>query len=112
MWGRGYTNSGLAKAADYIHAQFEAYGLSPMDGKAFKQPFSFPVNTFPGGMELKINGRQLIPGKEFIIMPESAGRRVRSKLEQKDSSVFISPADRDPGDAERQTHMVGKQSGG
>lgn len=94
MWGRGYTNSGLGKAADYIHAQFEAYGLSPMDGKTFKQPFSFPVNTFPGGMELKINGRQLIPGKEFIIMPESAGRIVHCKLEQKDSSAFISPADR------------------
>lgn len=91
MWGRGYTNSGLDKAADYISARFEAYGLAPMDGKTFRQPFSFPVNTFPGGMELKLNGRRLVPGKEFIIMPESAGRSVRCELEQKDSCTFISP---------------------
>ncbi len=94
MWGRGYTNSGLDKAADYISAQFEAYGLAPMDGKTFKQPFSFPVNTFPGPMELKLNGRRLVPGKEFIIMPESAGTSVRCELEQKDSSSFISPENR------------------
>lgn len=94
MWGRGYTNNGLDKAADYIHAQFEAFGLVPMDSKTFKQPFTLPVNTFPGGMELKLNGRQLIPGKEFIIMPESSGKVTHSKLQQKDSLTFVSPADR------------------
>ena len=90
MWGRGYTNNGLGKAADFISAQFEAYGLSPMDGKTFKQPFSFPVNTFPGNMELKINGKVLTAGKDFIITAESAGNRASSKLEQKDSTVFRS----------------------
>lgn len=90
MWGRGYTNNGLGKAADFISAQFEAYGLSPMDGKTFKQPFSFPVNTFPGKMELKINGKALTAGKDFIVMAESTGKTASSKLEQKDSTVFIS----------------------
>lgn len=94
MWGRGYTNNGLGKAADYISAQFEAYGLSPMDGKTYKQDFSFPVNTFPGAMELKINGKPLIPGKDFIVKPESVGRVTSGKLEQKDSLTFISSADK------------------
>lgn len=94
MWGRGYTNNGLGKAADYISAQFKAYGLSPMDGKTFKQDFSFPVNTFPGSMELKINGKSLIAGKDFIVNPESMGGKASGKLEQKDSSTFVSSTDR------------------
>nr|WP_121270097.1 M28 family peptidase [Pedobacter schmidteae] len=90
MWGRGYTNGGLDKAANYIEAQFQSYGLAPMDEISFKQPFTFPVNTFPGRMELQINGRPLVPGKQFIVMPESNGQVASTKLEQKDSSVFIS----------------------
>jgi len=65
-----------------------------MNGKTFKQAFSFPVNTFPGHMELRVNGKSLIAGKEFIVMPESIGRISKGKLEQKDSSVFISSANR------------------
>lgn len=94
MWGRGYTNNGIDKAGNYINAQFEAYGLVPMNGSSFNQPFSFPVNTFPGAMKLSINGQPLKPGKEFIVMPESMGRIAQGKLEQKDSSVFILSADR------------------
>ncbi len=94
MWGRGYTKNGIDKAANYIDGKFEAYGLKPMSGNTFKQPFSIPVNTFPGDMEVKINGKQLIPGKEFIIMPESTGKTVSSKLLQRDSAVFIAAADR------------------
>lgn len=89
MWGRGYTNNGLAKAADFISTTFQAYGLKPLDGKSFKQPFSFPVNTFPGSMNLKINGKALVPGKDYIVMPQSIGKIASGKLEQKDSTVFI-----------------------
>lgn len=91
MWGRGYTNNGLTRAANYIDDQYKAYGLIPMDGKTFRQTFSLPVNTFPGRMEVSINGKALIPGKDFIVMPESAGSTVTGRLEQKDSTVFISP---------------------
>lgn len=94
MWGRGYTNNGLDKAADYINDQFEAYGLAPMNGTSYRQPFSFPVNTFPNSMKLRINGQPLIPGKEFIVMPESIGCIAVDSLEQKDSSAFISSTNR------------------
>ncbi len=94
MWGRGYTNNGLETAASYINAQFETYGLSPMNGQTFKQSFSFPVNTFPGNMELRINGKSFTAGRDFIVMPESIGLKASGKLEQKDSSVFISSANR------------------
>ena len=93
MWGRGYTKEGLGKAADFISTKFKDYGLSPMDGQSFKQFFSFPVNTFPGSMSLKINGKALVPGKDFIVMPESRGKSTSCRLEQKDSTVFISSAE-------------------
>ena len=44
FWGRGYTNNGMQKAADFLAKQFESYGLKPMDGKKFLQPFSFSAN--------------------------------------------------------------------
>lgn len=94
MWGRGYTNNGLENAANYINAQFEAYGLTPVNGQIFKQPFSFPVNTFPGSMELRINGKSFTAGQDFIVMPESIGLNVGGKLEQLDSNVFISSTNR------------------
>jgi hypothetical protein len=47
FWGRGYTNDGMGKAGRFIAAQFKDYGLQPMDGKDYTQPFSFNANTFP-----------------------------------------------------------------
>lgn len=94
MWGRGYTKNGMSKAADFISASFKAYGLSPMDGKTFKQPFSYAANTFPGKMSVRLNGKALVPGKEFIVMPESKGSNSQVKLVQKDSLTFIHPEQR------------------
>jgi hypothetical protein len=88
LWGRGYTNNGMAKAADLICSAFKAYGLSPMNGPDFKQAFSFPVNTFPGKMQVTINGNKLSPGKDFIIMPQSIGKTAKGTFEQKDSVTF------------------------
>jgi Predicted aminopeptidases len=88
LWGRGYTNNGMAKAADFICAAFKAYGLSPMSGADFKQPFSFPVNTFPGKMQVTINGKKLSPGKDYIVMPQSIGKTAEGRFEQKDSVTF------------------------
>ena len=49
FWGRGYTNDGMKKAADFLSNEFKSYGLEPV-GKNYLQQFSYPVNTFPGKM--------------------------------------------------------------
>ena len=46
FWGRGYTEDGMKKTADFLSAQFKAYGLKPMDGKNFQQAFSYPGEYF------------------------------------------------------------------
>jgi aminopeptidase YwaD len=89
FWGRGYTNDGVGKAGRFLTAQFQQYGLQPLKGKSFAQPFSFNVNTFPGSMELTVNGIPLIPGKDFIVSPESRGFKGDASLVQKDSVTFV-----------------------
>jgi hypothetical protein len=89
FWGRGYTNDGMHKAADYLSSQFQSYGLKPLGGNDFFQLFSYPVNTFPGKMEVNINGRDLVAGKNFIVSPETKGVRGSGDLDVLDSIQFI-----------------------
>lgn len=92
-WGRGYTKNGMAKAAAYVSHAFQSAALKPM-GNGFMQPFYYPVNTFPGIMELNINGKALTPGKDFIVSPSSTARKGTATLQQKDSITFIAPTER------------------
>lgn len=94
FWGRGYTNDGLTKTTTFLIQQFKDYGLKPMDGIAFLQKFSYPVNTYPGKMKVSINGTELVPGKDFIVSPDSRGVTGEGKLFQKDSVQFIDPKNR------------------
>ena len=94
FWGRGYTKHGVHKAEKYLTAQFKSIGLKPMDGKSFLQPFSFSVNTYPGKMDVAINGKSLVPGQDFIVSPESRGINKTIQLEQQDSTHFVNAANR------------------
>lgn len=89
FWGRGYTKDGMKKAAQYLSAQFKEYGLQPLDGKNYEQYYTFAVNTFPGKMQLTINGKNLQPGKDFIVAAESQGVKGNGDLIQADSVQFI-----------------------
>lgn len=94
FWGRGYTKNGMAKAADFIQSEFKSFGLLPMNGANFKQDFMFAVNTFPGKMELSIDGKKLIPGQDFIVQQASVGVKAKADLEQKDSVNFLAASSR------------------
>ena len=89
FWGRGYTKDGMQKAGAFLSDRFTEYGLTPMKGKSFLQTYSYPVNTFPGKMELTINGQVLSPGADFIVSGESKGISGEGKLVQTDSITFI-----------------------
>ena len=84
FWGRGYTKDGMQKAANFLSAAYKEIGLQPMDN-TFKQNFSFTVNTFPGKMLVEINGKKLVPGKDFIINNESPGIKQQATLKKLDS---------------------------
>ncbi|HET6994817.1 MAG TPA: M28 family peptidase [Chitinophagaceae bacterium] len=94
FWGRGYTKDGMKKAADYLASQFQAYGIKPMQGSDFYQKFSYPVNTFPGKMEVNINDKDLTPGKDYIVAAESKGVKGKGELERVDSVQFVNKQNR------------------
>ncbi|HEX3383536.1 MAG TPA: M28 family peptidase [Mucilaginibacter sp.] len=94
FWGRGYTNDGMGKAANFISTEFKSYGLEPLNGREYLQPFTFNVNTFPGPMNVSLDGKQLIPGKDFIIGVESRGVKCSGNLVRSDSIHFIDPKNR------------------
>lgn len=89
FWGRGYTNDGMKKAADLIAGEMKSFGIVPVNGSSYFQDFSYPVNTFPGKMEVNINGKDLIPGVDFIVSGESTHAKGKGSLQQKDSTSFI-----------------------
>lgn len=92
FWGRGYTKNGMAKAADFLSNQLKTYGVKPMNGKSYVQEFTYPVNTFPGKMDVAINGVQLMPGRDFLVSPDSKGAKGEGKLIQTDSTHFVDRA--------------------
>jgi aminopeptidase YwaD len=94
FWGRGYTKNGMQKAADFIESEFKSLGLQSINGKEFKQHFSYSVNTFPGKMDLSINGKRLIPGRDFIVAQNSTGTKTKDNLTQKDSLNFLAESSR------------------
>ncbi len=95
FWGRGYTNDGMKKAGKFLAAEFQSYGLTPMNGNGFLQEFSYSVNIFPGKMEVSVNGKNLVPGKDFIIAAESRGIKAEGDLvPSSEKDQFINPKER------------------
>ena len=72
MKGRGYVGDGVGLAADYIAREFDRLGLQKL-GKQYFQEFTSSVNSFPKDMELVVNGKPLIPGRDFLIEAGSPG---------------------------------------
>ena len=83
MHGRGYVQQGEHIAAEYLRRRLKELKLEPLAAN-YTQPFTLDVNTFPGKMTLtvihtvtqdKIITNDLVPGKDFIVAPESGSSR-------------------------------------
>ena len=66
--GRGYVNGGDSIAASFIAGEFEKMGCKFFNNSPF-QPFQFKVNRFANNMSVSVNGKELVPGKEFVVDP-------------------------------------------
>jgi aminopeptidase YwaD len=89
--GRGYVDEGVNKAAKFLQKEFQDIGLMPIDRQRWVQEFSYPVNTFPGEMRVRIDGKDLRPGNDFIVLAESRSIDGTYDLTKGDSSHFINP---------------------
>jgi aminopeptidase YwaD len=70
--GRGYVKNGCNKAGDFLDKQFQQIGLKPIDNRGFRQTFHFSVNTFPKQVQLFVEGKPLVVGRDFILNANSA----------------------------------------
>lgn len=89
FYGRGYLNNGLDKAAKYISSELKRFKAEPLFQTGYFQWFDFDVNTFPDKVSVKINGKLLKPGIDFIPLPESGSVKGKYPLTKKDSTTFI-----------------------
>lgn len=67
--GRGYARDGVIKAGKYIAGQFRKAGVS----EVVMQPFKIDINTFPGRMEMSVDGKRMVPGDDFTLREFSIG---------------------------------------
>ncbi|CAN5449802.1 hypothetical protein BH10BAC1_BH10BAC1_01750 [soil metagenome] len=76
MHGRGYVNGGDSIAANYLKTEFKKFGLKSFTDESYYQKMSFAVNVFDQA-SLKIDGKLLVPGKDFIpfhLDPSASGK--------------------------------------
>jgi len=86
--GRGYVKSGLSLASEYIQKRLDGIGVEPY-GDTYAQTYGFEVNTFPRISTLKIDGRPLEEGYDFIINPGSGDFRGKVHLVHIDSALLL-----------------------
>ena len=67
--GRGYAEDGANKAGKWIAKEFAKVGAD----KVVCQPFKLDINTFPGKMEMSIDGKKQIPGVDFTLREFNPG---------------------------------------
>ncbi len=90
MHGRGYIKNGDKIAAEFIGQAFEKAGLKAFNDSYF-QKFPININVFPRRMRLRIGGKKLKPGIDFIIHPTSKKGKGRGKLRWLDTLLLQEP---------------------
>lgn len=76
--GRGYAGRGDSIAAEFLRSQFMEIGLEPLANNYF-QPFTLDVNTYPGKVQLRIDGQNLKPAEDFFV--ECSSPSIRGKYD-------------------------------
>ena len=61
--GRGYAEDGANKAGKWIAKEFARIGAD----EVVCQPFKLNINTFPGKMEMSLDGKKMVPGVDFTL---------------------------------------------
>jgi len=87
--GRAYYQRGDSLAADYLAQQFEGFGLESFASDYF-QHYSFNVNSLEK-LSVKINGKLLEFGTDFMIHPSSSSLSGSFKPVLIDASLMKSP---------------------
>ena len=61
--GRGYARGGANKAGAYLEKEYRKAGVDAFT----RQHFTLDINTFPGKMNLSVDGRKMVAGTDFTV---------------------------------------------
>lgn len=95
MHGRGYVNNGHLLASEFIANEYRSFGLLAFEKSgSYFQEFAFPVNTFPGRVELTCHyadGRkeQGRAGTNYLVRSSSPSIKGHYKVVRLDSSIAL-----------------------
>lgn len=65
--GRGYVENGDQIASAFIAAEFKKSGLIPLNKGSYFQDFDLSVNTFPGKVEVRLDGKLLKTAVDYLV---------------------------------------------
>ena len=82
--GRGYAEDGANKAGKYLAKEFARTGAD----EVICQPFTLDINTFPGKMEVEVDGKKYIPGADFTLREFAPGIKGEYKLYHIDTANY------------------------
>ena len=82
--GRGYAEDGANKAGKYLAKEFARAGVD----EVICQPFTLDINTFPGKMEVSVDGKKYIPGADFTLREFAPGIKGEFKLYHIDTANY------------------------
>ncbi|MFM2016548.1 MAG: hypothetical protein RL007_204 [Bacteroidota bacterium] len=98
MHGRGYVFNGDKIASEYISNEFRSFGLLSFEKTgSYFQEFRFPVNTFPGRVEMTFHyndreAEKCMPGEKFLVRSSSPSIKGHYKVKRLDSSIASVPS--------------------
>lgn len=82
--GRGYADDGANKAGKYLAKEFDRVGVD----EVICQPFKLDINTFPGKMDVAVDGEKFIPGEDFTLREFAPGIKGEFKLYYIDTANY------------------------
>ena len=82
--GRGYAEDGANKAGKWIAKEFAKVGADEVTC----QPFTLNINTVPGKMDVRVDGKKLTPGVDFTLREFNPGLKGEFKLYYVDMENF------------------------
>lgn len=89
--GRGYVQKGDQLASAYIAGEFKAAGLHPLNKASYFQNFDLPVNTFPGKVEVAVNGQLLKTGADYLVSAFSPSIKGTFQVVHAKSGELLNP---------------------
>ncbi len=96
-FGRGYVKNGLKYGQEIIVNELVQLKALPFfENGSYLQPFLHSVNVFNGNCNVKLNGKPLKLGVDFIPTPNCAPVKGKFQLTKKDSVTYFSKTDKLP----------------